>query len=95
MSVPKIMSQAAVLNILAAIDKHEVMVEKTWPWTERNGRRDELPYKTIPRRFMRYLIGAGLVQPHGLRWDGGEWVYRLTELGSRLLPPSAVRPAGD
>jgi len=52
MSVPKIMSQEAVLNILAAISKHEVMVAKTWPWSAGSGRRVEVPYKVISRRFL-------------------------------------------
>ena len=74
------MREDQVLSILKAIGYHDLKYIRRVLFGKNYKRGEE---KFVPHRFMRYLIGAGLVQPRPR--SEVSWIYRLTPLGTWLI----------
>lgn len=75
-------------SVIELIKLHRIALEKRWPFGgtiyQKYGDGASTG-RTVSPRLMKHLIGADLVEPDGLRWSGGSWVYRLSPLGERLV----------
>jgi hypothetical protein len=77
------MSPYQVLNILGHIYVEDVIAIKRLVFVH-NYLKDDEWEKFVPRKFMRWLVGAGLVQnPPRFGWTSH--IYRLTPLGKQFI----------
>lgn len=78
------MTEPQVLNVLAKVDHHLIRFTRSWwGWGPSKNAHVLEPNKIVSPIHIKYLVGAGLVQP---RVRGAvSWTYRITNLGKKLL----------